>query len=79
MLYLCDEKRHLICEPYSISNLHLMAKELGIKECWFHLGKNGLAHYDIPKTRIDEITAKCKVISSKELINTIRSNHGRQN
>jgi len=36
MIYLTDRKRHLICIPYSIENLHKMAKELNIKRCWFH-------------------------------------------
>lgn len=44
-----------------------MAKDLGIKECWFH--KN---HYDIPKLRIKEITEKCIIVSSKEIVNIIR-------
>ena len=67
MLYFCDDKRHLICDPYSIENLHLMAQNLNIKKCWFH--KN---HYDIPKRRIEEITAKCTLIDSKELIKIIK-------
>ena len=66
MLYICDNKRHLVCDPYSIKNLHLMAQKLNIKKCWFH--KN---HYDIPKRRIEEITAKCTLIDSKELIKII--------
>jgi hypothetical protein len=70
MVYICDEKRHLICEPYSIANLHKMAKDLDIKRCWFH--NKGHAHHDIPKTRIEEIKAKCKVVSSKEIIEIIR-------
>ena len=35
MKYLCDNKRHLICEPYSIENLHKMAKELNIPDVGF--------------------------------------------
>lgn len=66
MKYLTDNNRHLICIPYSIENLHLMAKELNINKCWFH--KN---HYDIPKRRIEEITKKCIIVSSKEIINII--------
>jgi hypothetical protein len=66
MEFVCDKKRHLICVPYSIENLHKMADSLGIKRCWFH--KN---HYDIPKKRIDEITNKCKVVSSKEIVKII--------
>ena len=68
MEYLCDKNRHLICFPYSIENLHKMAEELNIKRCWFHKD-----HYDIPKRRIDEITKKCKVISSKEIVNIINT------
>jgi hypothetical protein len=33
-----------------------MAKELGIKRCWFHNGR--YPHYDIPKRRIEEILAR---------------------
>jgi len=66
--YLCDNKRHLICQPYSIENLHKMAIDLDIKRCWFH--KN---HYDIPKNRIEEITNKCKLITSKEIVNIIKN------
>jgi hypothetical protein len=67
MTYYCDNARHLICVPYSISNLHKMAKDLNIGKHWFH--KN---HYDIPKTRIDEIKSKCIVVSSKEIVRIIR-------
>lgn len=67
MVYVCDNARHLICIPYSISNLHLMAAKLGINKCWFH--KN---HYDIPKKRIREITPKCKLVSSKQIVQIIK-------
>lgn len=30
-------------------------------------------HYDIPKLRIDEITKKCRVVSSKEIVRIIQS------
>lgn len=62
----CDRKRHLACRPYSLPNLHKVAEALGIKRCWFH--KN---HYDIPATRIKEITEQCQVVSSKEIVNII--------
>jgi hypothetical protein len=68
MQYYCDKNRHLVCVPYSIENLHLMAKRLGIARCWFH--KN---HYDIPKRRIAEIEAKCKVVHTREIIAIIKS------
>ncbi len=40
-----------------------MAADLGIKRCWFHKD-----HYDIPKRRIEEITKKCILVSSKEIV-----------
>jgi Protein of unknown function (DUF4031) len=67
--YLTDGKRHLICVPYSKENLHQMAEELGIKKCWFHGGN----HYDIPKRRIAEIEAKCRMVDSREIVLTILS------
>ncbi len=68
MDYYCDEKRHLVCVPYSIENLHKMANDLGIKKCWFH--KN---HYDIPKRRIQEIKSKCVLITSREILMIIKN------
>ncbi|CAG7579719.1 MAG: hypothetical protein SLAVMIC_00051 [uncultured marine phage] len=70
MKYYCDNKRHLVCLPYSIENLHLMAKELEINECWFH--KN---HYDIPKKRIEEISSKCNIVSKKDIVRIIRGTY----
>lgn len=68
MIYLTDQKRHLICLPYSKQNLHLMADQLGIKRCWFH--KN---HYDIPKKRIKEIEAQCLIVSSRDIMFIIKT------
>lgn len=74
--YLTDGARHLICLPYSIENLHLMAKELDIKPCWFHSGSK-YPHYDIPKRRIAEIEAKCRMVSAQEILLIIKeSQHG---
>lgn len=68
MKYLTDHKRHLICEPYSLANLHAMAEDLGINKCWFHKD-----HYDIPKKRLEEIEVKCEIVSSKEIVRIVRS------
>jgi len=62
MIFFCDQSRHLVCTPYSIENLHIMAEQLKIKKCWFHKD-----HYDIPKRRVNEIMEKCQIISSKEI------------
>lgn len=59
----CDSARHLVCIPYSLPNLHAIAKQLGIKRCWFHKD-----HYDIPKRRIGEITSACTLVSSTDVL-----------
>lgn len=71
MRYLCDEQRHLICDPYSIEGLHEMADNLGIKRCWFHNIK--YKHYDIPKRRIEEIQAKCEVVDTRVILAIIKN------
>ena len=70
LIYYCDNKRHLVCIPYSIDNLHIMADDLNIKRSWFH--KN---HYDIPQKRIKEITDLCNKVSSKDIINIIKQKY----
>lgn len=60
--YFCDAQRHLVCMPYSLDNLHRMAEALNLKRCWFHKD-----HYDIPKTRVDEITARCTVLTTRQI------------
>jgi hypothetical protein len=69
-LPVCDDKRHLICSPYSVENLHVLAKELGIGRGWFHEGR--LPHYDIPKKRVDEISDMCMKVNSRTIVNIIR-------
>lgn len=72
--YFCDDKRHLVCKPYSIENLHVMAEDLGINRCWFH--KN---HYDIPQRRIEEITEKCTLVSVWEIVMIKNERHETDN
>ena len=67
LIYLTDGKRHLICVPYTIPNLHQMAKELGIGAWWFH--KN---HYDIPLFAQESVEKRCRKIDSKEIVEIIR-------
>jgi len=47
-----------------------MAETLEIKRCWFHNGS--YAHYDIPKRRIAEIQAKCKVVSGRDILKIVK-------
>ena len=70
--YFCDNARHLICVPYSIDNLHIMAQDLNIKKCWAHFSGK-FKHYDIPKRRVAEIQAKCIIISTREIVRIIKS------
>lgn len=68
MTFYCDaDGRHLVCVPYSVEKLHAMARELGIKRCWFHAGAK-YPHYDIPKRRIAEVKARCVVVSGREIL-----------
>lgn len=71
LTYYCDNKRHLVCKPYSILNSHKMAFDLTIKKCWFHKD-----HYDMPKRRIDEIKKKCVVVTTREIVEIIRKANG---
>lgn len=44
-----------------------MAQELNIHRCWFHKD-----HYDIPKRRMSEISEKCELFSSKQIVTIIQ-------
>lgn len=72
LTYYCDNKRHLVCKPYSIENLHKMALDLNINKCWFHSSKSKY-HYDIPKRRLKEIMSKCVIVSSKDIFKIIKN------
>ena len=69
MNYYRDNYRHLVCVPYSIANLHLMANKLKIKSHWFHKD-----HYDIPKKMINDknLIENTKLITSKEIVKIIK-------
>lgn len=71
LVYYADTMRHLICVPYSITNLHRMARDLGIKRCWYHAHPL-FPHYDIPKRRIVEIQSKCNMVNARELLEIIK-------
>jgi len=70
--YFCDNKRHIVCLPYSVENLHKMAEDLGLNRRWFHKGKNNNSHYDMPIKEIAVITAKCELVTSEEIVDIIR-------
>lgn len=64
--YFADTQRHLVCLPYTVNNLHQMARDLGIVRSWYHPGTH--PHYDIPKRRIEEILARCIVIDPRDIL-----------
>lgn len=70
MTYFSDDHRHLVCLPFSIWRLHVMAADLGIKRCWFHPGR--LPHYDIPVRRLEEIRARTVRVSGRDILKIIK-------
>lgn len=72
LVFICDNQRHLVCYPYTIENLHATARALDIKPCWFHRSSKH-EHYDLPKRRIEEITAKCLLVAPRELLSVIKN------
>ena len=71
LTYYCDDKRHLVCLPYSVDNLHRMARALRVHPCWYHGGDK--PHYDVPKTRTAEIKTQCNVVSSRRILQIIQT------
>lgn len=49
-----------------------MAEDLGIGRYFYEVSKLGFAHYDIPLMRIEEIQAKCEVVSQKDILRIIK-------
>lgn len=73
LTYYCDRKRHLVCTPFSIENLHRMADDLKIGRHFFEYSDHGcLPHYDIPAQRIQEITSRCVVVTRFEIVKIIK-------
>lgn len=75
MRFFCDRMRHLVCVPYTVENLHEMARELSIKRCWFHASSR-YPHYDIPKRRIAEVSARCTVVSPRDVLKIMKRQQG---
>jgi len=44
-----------------------MAEDLGLARGWFHKD-----HYDMPVKRIEEITKRCTIVSSKDIVRIIK-------
>lgn len=78
--YICDNyvkdgrfRPHLVCLPYSIENLHRMAKELKIHKCFFHGD-----HYDIPVGRVASIMEQCKIVDGRTILLIVGRTLGRK-
>lgn len=68
---ICDDMRHVACRPFTLENLHAVAVRLRIHRCWFHNDARH-PHYDMPIRRIFEITAKCTLVSARELLAVVK-------
>lgn len=68
LIYFGDTQRHMVCWPYGIGNLHMMAEDLHLGNHWFH--KN---HYDMPKMMVPKLIDRMdQVVSSKDIVRIIR-------
>ena len=67
----CDSSRHLISYPYTLENLHRVARELGLRRHWFHAHVDH-PHYDIPLSRRAEIEGQCIKVHGRDLLQIIR-------
>ncbi len=78
LIYLCDNKRHLICVPYSIENLHRMALDLNISRAFYHYRNRKIKtikpkpHYDIPFRRMNVIMDRCQIVEDIEIWKIIK-------
>lgn len=70
-VYLADRKRHLVCYPYGLPELHRMAEDLGLDRRWFDSNPKH-PHYVIPLTRLDEIFARCRIVRPRQILAVIR-------
>jgi hypothetical protein len=60
--FICDSNRHMVCQPFSVDNLHRMAASLHIDRTWFFDD-----YYLIPGNRVQEMMALCEVRSPAEV------------
>jgi hypothetical protein len=65
------DKKHLICVPYSIENLHKMAEKFGIGKSLFKINHYSLSKFN--ESAIERISKKCRIISTSNIIEVIRS------
>ena len=71
VIYLYDEKRHLICLPYSEEKLHTMADNLGIGRHFFHKKSRNRSHYDVPVFMMADINKRALKIHHKQTVSIL--------
>lgn len=72
--FYCDTRRHLVCLPYSVENLHQMARILSIKKSWYsRQGRLLHPHYDIPAYRFYEVQHLCITVRPRDILNIIKT------
>lgn len=69
--YFSDSQRHLVCWPYTVDNLHKMAKILGIKRCWYDPNP-AHPHYDVPQKDMRVIRNRTEVVSPREILKIVK-------
>lgn len=74
MKFFIDNARHIVCLPFSIDNLHLMAAELGIERRWFHSHPRH-PHYDAPARRLEELKLRCELVSTRTILAIINGTY----
>ena len=63
LIPVCDERGHLVCMPYRLDYLHLLAERFGISPDRYHRG-----HYKAPEWMLEELMFHCKVMSSRDIV-----------
>ena len=73
--YFVDAERHLVCLPYTVENLHLMARRLGISRAWFHRTRGGRhAHYDVPVNMTAHVRESAILLTPRDIVMLCREN-----
>ena len=76
MRYFADERRHLICVPYTRENLLAMADDLDIPRHWYHGGT--YPHIDMPARQVIRILddPRVTIVSPREIVMMARPDSG---
>lgn len=72
--FLIVDNQQLICEPYTLENLHKSADYFGIRKSFFFSEKD-YHYYDIPDEKLKKISShhRTKVVQKNDIISIIKS------